>query len=112
MVMMILCARQQKRHRYKKQTLGLSGKRWGWDDLKEYHWNMYITIWKTDEQCKFDAWSGALKVGVLGQPKGMKWGERRDGGSWWKNTCVPVGDSCQCMAKMSVGLNAVKSNIA
>ena len=35
MVMMILYARQQKRHRYKEQTFGLCGRRQGRDDLKE-----------------------------------------------------------------------------
>ena len=39
---MTLYARQQKRHRCKEQTFGLWGRRWGWDDLKEKHWNMYI----------------------------------------------------------------------
>ena len=33
MVTMILYERQQKRHRYKEQTLGFCGRRWGWDDL-------------------------------------------------------------------------------
>ena len=35
MIMMILYARQQKRHRYKEQAFGLCGRRQGWDDLKE-----------------------------------------------------------------------------
>ena len=37
MVMMILYARQQKRHRYKEQNFGLCGKWQGWDDFREYH---------------------------------------------------------------------------
>ena len=32
---------------------------------------MYITICKTYDQCKFDAWSRALKASALGQPRGM-----------------------------------------
>ena len=32
-----------------------SGRRRGWDDLREQYWNMYITICKRDGQCKFDA---------------------------------------------------------
>ena len=32
-----LYARQQKRHRCKEQTLGLCGRRQGWDDLREQH---------------------------------------------------------------------------
>ena len=34
-VMMTLYVRQQKRHRCKEQTLGLCGRRQGWDDLRE-----------------------------------------------------------------------------
>ena len=37
MVMMTLYARRQKRHRCKEQTYGLSGRRQGWDDLREWH---------------------------------------------------------------------------
>ena len=33
--MMTLYVRQQKRHRYKEQTFGPCGRRWGWDDLRE-----------------------------------------------------------------------------
>ena len=35
MVMMTLYVRQQKRHRCKEQTVGLCGRRRGWDDLRE-----------------------------------------------------------------------------
>ena len=35
MVMMILQAGQQRRHRCKEQTFGPSGRRQGWDDLRE-----------------------------------------------------------------------------
>ena len=37
MIMMTLCKRQQKRHRYKEQTFGLSGKRWRWDGIALKH---------------------------------------------------------------------------
>ena len=73
MVMMTLYVRQQKRHRCKEQTSGLCGRRRGWDDLREYHWNMYMAICETDRQSKFDAWNRALKAGALGQPWGMGW---------------------------------------
>ena len=57
-----LYKRQQKRHRYKEQTFGLCGKRQGWDDLREQHWNMYITICKIDDQCmKQSQCSGTTK---------------------------------------------------
>ena len=45
---------------------------------------MYITTCKTDDQCKFDAWSRTLKVGALGQPREMEWGEV----SGWGDTCT------------------------
>ena len=79
MIMMILFARKQKRHKCKEQTFGLCERRWGWDDLREQHWNMYITVGKTDDRCKFDAWSRALKASALGQPRGMVWGGRWEG---------------------------------
>ena len=37
MVMIILYARQQKRHRCIEQTFGLCGRGRGWDDLGEWH---------------------------------------------------------------------------
>ena len=39
---MTLYARQQKRHRCIEQSFGFFGRRWGWNDLREYHWNTYI----------------------------------------------------------------------
>ena len=69
----------------KNKNFGLCGRRWRWDDLKEKHWNMYITICKINDQFKFDAWSRALKAGALGQPRGMGWRRRwerfQDGGT-------------------------------
>ena len=55
MVTMTLYVGQQKRHRYKEQTFGLGGRRRGWDDLREWHRNMYITICEIECQPKFDA---------------------------------------------------------
>ena len=40
---------------------------------------MYITICKTDEQYKFDAWSRAPEAAALEQPRGMGWGGRWEG---------------------------------
>ena len=83
-VTMTLYARQQKRHRYKEQTCGLCGRRRGWDDLREQHWNMYSVICETDHQSKFDAWNRALKASAQGQPRGMgcggRWRGLQDGG--------------------------------
>ena len=44
MVMMTLYARQQKRHRCIEWTFGLWGRGKGWDDLGEWHWNMYTIM--------------------------------------------------------------------
>ena len=81
-VMTILYARQQRRHRCKEQTFRLSGRRQGWDDLREKYWNMYITIHEIDDQSKFDAWNRALKAGALGQPRGMGWGGWEGASGW------------------------------
>ena len=59
---------------------------------------MYIIVCKIDDQCKFDASGRALKVSALGLPRGIGWVGRagiQDGG----DTCTPVADSCQCIAK-------------
>ena len=54
-VLMIIHAGHRRRHRCKEETFGFSGRRRGWDDVKEQHRNMYITICKTDDQRKFNA---------------------------------------------------------
>ena len=87
--MMTLYARQQKRHRCKEQTFGLCGRRWGWDDLREQHWNTCITICEIDHQSKFNAWNRALKASALGQPWGMGWGGRLEEGSGWSTNVHP-----------------------
>ena len=54
--------RVQRRYRHKEQTFGHSGKRRGWDDLREEHGNIYITIHKTDSQWEFNR---ECKAGAL-----------------------------------------------
>ena len=44
----------------------------------------YITMCKTDDKYKFDAWSRALKASALGEPRGMQWEGRWEGGSGWQ----------------------------
>ena len=90
--------RQQKRHWCIEQSFGLCGR--GWDDLGEWHWNMYNIICETNQQSSFDAWCRMLRAGALG------WMTQRDGmgrevgaGFRMGNTCTPVADSCWCMAK-------------
>ena len=80
---MTLYARLQKRHRFKEQSVGLCGRRRGWDDLREKHWNKYIIICEIDRQSRFDSWVKVLRAGALGWPWGMGWEGRWEGGSGW-----------------------------
>ena len=82
MVTITLYTRQQKRHWCIEQSFGLCGRGRGWDDLGEWHWNMYNIIYETSRQSRFDArWM--LGAGALGWPRGMVWGGRREEGSGW-----------------------------
>ena len=83
MVTITLYTRQQKRHWCIEQSFGLYGRGRGWDDLGEWHWNMYNIIYETSRQSRFDAWYWMLGAGALGQPRGMVWGGRRKEGSGW-----------------------------
>ena len=83
MVTITLYTRQQKRHWCIEQSFGLCGRRRGWDDLGEWHWNMYNIIYETSHQSRFDAWYWMLGAGTLGQPRGMVWRGRREEGSGW-----------------------------
>ena len=99
MVMITLYARQQKRHRCIEQSFGLCGRGRGWEDLGEWHWNMYNIIYEMNRQSKFNAWYWLLRAGALGWPREMVWGGRREGGFRMGNTCTPLADACWCMAK-------------
>ena len=55
----------------------------GWDDLGEWHWNMYNIIYEMSRQSRFNAWYWMLGAGALGWPRGMVWGGRREEGSGW-----------------------------
>ena len=77
-----------KRETCIKQFFGLCGRGRGWDDLGEWHWNMYNIIYETNRQSRFDAWYRKLGAGALGWLRGMVWGGRWEGGSGW-GTRVP-----------------------
>ena len=94
----VLYARQQKRHRCIEQSFGLGGRGRGWDDLGEWHY-MYNIIYETNRQSRFNEWYRMLGTGALRWPRGMVRGGRRERGSGWGNTCIPVADTCWCMAK-------------
>ena len=78
-----LYTRQQKRHWCIEQSLGLYGRGKGWDDMGEWHWNMYNIIYEMSHQCRFDARYWMLGAGALGRPRGMVRGGRREEGSGW-----------------------------
>ena len=82
-----LYTRQQKRHRCIEQSFELCGRGRGWDDLGEWHWNMYNIIYEMSRQSRFDARYWMLGAGALGWPTGMVRGGRRVEGSGW-GTCV------------------------
>ena len=73
---------QQKRHWCVEQSFGLCGRGKGWDDLGEWHWNMY-NVYETSRQSRFDARYWMLGAGALGWLKEMVWGGRREEGSGW-----------------------------
>ena len=77
MVTITLYVRQQKLHRYIEQSFGLCGRGWKWDDLGEWHWNMYIIICEMNCQSRFDA--GCLGLVHWDGPEGW-YGE---GDSGW-----------------------------
>ena len=83
MVTITLYTKQQKRHWYIEQSFGLCGRGRRWDDLGEWHWNMYNIIYETSHQSRFDARYWMLGAGALGWPRGMVWGGRREEGSGW-----------------------------
>ena len=62
---------------------GLCGRGRGWEDLGEWHWNMYNNMYETNRQSRFDAQYWMLGAGALGRPRGMVWGGRREEGSGW-----------------------------
>ena len=83
MVTITLYVRQQKRHRCIEESFGLCGSGRGWDDLGEWHWNMYNIICEMIRQSRFDARYWMLGAGALGWPRGMVWGGSREEGSGW-----------------------------
>ena len=89
MATITLYARQQKRLRCIEQSFGLYGRGRGWDDLGEWHWNMYNIICETNRQSRFDAWYRMLGAGALGCPREMVWGGRWEGDSGWGTRVHP-----------------------
>ena len=70
MVMVILYAKQKKRHRCTEQTFGLCGRRRGWDVLREQHGNMHNIKGVTDHQPRLDAWDKCSGLVQWEDPEG------------------------------------------
>ena len=72
MVTITLYVRQQKRLRCIEQSFGFCGRGRGWDDLGEWHGNMYNIIYKTNCQSRFDTGSLGLDApeGCYGERSG------------------------------------------
>ena len=60
----------------------------GWDDLGEWHRNMYNII-EMNHQSRFNAGYRMLGAGALGWPRGVVWGGRWEGGSGWGTYVYP-----------------------
>ena len=110
MVTITLYARQQKRHRCIEQSFGLCGRGRGWDDLGEWHWNMYNIIYMilytwiisihihelpVQVQCRIQDARGWC----TGTTQRDGTGREEGGGFRIGNTCTPMADSYWCMAK-------------
>ena len=63
--------RQQKRHRCIEQSFGLCGRGRRWDDLGEWHRNMYNIMYETSRQSRFDTrYAGCLGLVHWDSPEG------------------------------------------
>ena len=87
-----VCETAKEMYRCIEQSFGLCGRGRGWDDLGEWHLNMYNIIYETSPvqvQCMIqDAWGWCTG---MTQRDGMG---REEGGVFrMGNTCIPVADS-------------------
>ena len=98
MAMITLYVRQQKRHRCIEQSFRLWEKaRVGWFEriaLKHVYYHMWkrspVQVWRMRQGAQ--GWCTGMT-----QRNGM--GREVGGGFRMGNTCTPMADSCQCMAK-------------
>ena len=114
--MIILYAKQKKRHRCTEQTFGLCGRRQGWDILREQHRNMYIIKGETDHQPRLDA-----RDKCSGRPRGIWWRGRWEGGSGWGthlnlwlihiNVWQKPLQYCKVISLQLIKINGKKKNI-
>ena len=77
MLTITLYAKQKKRHRCTEQTFGLYGRRRGWDDLREWHRNMYIISVKQITSPGWMRWDDPEGWDGEGDGRGDQDGEHR-----------------------------------
>ena len=98
MVTMTPYARPQKRHRCKEETFGLCGRRWGgmiWEDSIETYILSYVK-WIASPGLIYE--TGCSRPVHWDDPEGWD-GEGGGRGDHDGDTCTPIADACQCMAK-------------
>ena len=117
MVMITLYAKQQKRHSCKKQTFWTLWERarvglFGRMSLKHVYYHMW-----DESPVQVQCMRQGVRAGALGWHRGM---ERVRRGFRMGNTCTPMADSCQCMAKplqyckvisLQLKINKLKKNM-
>ena len=98
MVTITLDAKQKKRHRCTEQTLGLCGRRQGWDVLREQHQTCLLSRVK---QITSPGWMHETRAQGWCTGKTQRDGMGREvgGGIGMGNTCKSMADSGQCMVK-------------
>ena len=86
------------------EIYGHSEGRWGWEELREKHGNINITICRTDSQLEFAIWQGSSNL-VLSDS--LECWDGVGGGRGFQeggDICIPMTDSCWCMAKTNTML--------
>ena len=99
MVMIILYARQKKRHRCIEQTFGLYGRRQGWGDLRENSIETYVSSSVKQIACPGWMHETSSRGWCTGMTQRDGMGREVGGGFRMGNTCKSMADLCQCMAK-------------
>ena len=101
MVTITLYVKQKKRHRCIEQTIGLYGRRQGWDHLIIY---VETCILSSVKQIASPGWMHETSARAWCTGKNQRDGMGREVGGGFRmgNTCKSMADSCQCMAKTTI----------
>ena len=111
-----LYERQQKIHRYIEQSFALCGKGWAWDDLGEWHWNMYIIICETRPGFMHDTgcsglvhWDDPEGCDGEGGGRGVQDDEHMSTHGWFMSM---YGKNHYNVVKYSLQLNKLKKKLS